>query len=372
MNTKLDSIKNLIETDQFFIPPSASLLLLLDNLIKDHSPKNNYYEKLFISNYQDLLHKELRRKDLNCAFFGGSTENIFVLNNVPDYYISLQQKKELNKVLESRILFLNDYVSSKNQYKNMYYDTISGLSGILYFLTTNQMYFSNEIITKIITTLNIRHKDDFNKLILTGEDYSYLDNGFAHGLSGITFSLSNAYISGIKHKNIQLSIKRLVYYFMDNVKIDNNIPYWDMVTLTSTNKKETNNKYNLYSWCYGSLGILNSLHCASKALNDNLLQKWIEKSIYNTLKKTTYAIKDLSENICHGKSGILCFLNNYKYLFSEQEFLHLSDLLVNSLSSKLDMNMDSSLLNNDIGVALSILSIKSNSLLNKKILMSCD
>ncbi|MCK8635997.1 hypothetical protein LNP13_06470 [Apilactobacillus kunkeei] len=259
------------------------------------------------------------------------------------FSLALLNRPDLCGVINQLNDFLFTLIDERisEQKKRMYYptysfdfDTMYGLSGILNYLV---YYFNNyndknekNIVKKYIIKIEKHIVNMYSKpLIYNGisvppwyissdhqmdkRDSMNYPNGnfnisFSHGISGLLYSLSNAYVSGL-YVSDQLNLMNKMHEFIyDNLLVKNDVfcpPFF--VDFNSFKKGEKDSVDRFDSWCYGTPGIdiallkYNLINRNSEEIN--LISRGLQQ-----INKKPLGITDPS--MCHGYSGVLAILNS--------------------------------------------------------------
>lgn len=195
-------------------------------------------------------------------------------------------------------------------------DVIEGKSGIALALISLYSIKSDPIILKIIneigdsicenaiyTDFGCGWKDTNGKLL----------SGFAHGVSGIVYCLSE--INKLENNNKIIEVIDLAIKYENSLYLETTNNWEDLREI------EHFNSHDMTAWCNGAVGvglsrlfIGENLNCKDKYIND--LKKSIKKTILNGFGR--------NHTLCHGDLGTLDFLLEVNKLNSE--LIHKSDL----------------------------------------------
>lgn len=304
--------------------------------------------------------------NINCAFFNGMGEYIYALNNMHFYDISKTILNDCNQIFIDKIEFINKFLSKKKILATSNYDIISGISGYLYLISITPELFNKNLVNSLIQ--NLVSTQQLLRFKQSKDGIEYFDNGYAHGLAGVLASLSTLEIRYPNEFNIKHTINLLIDYYLESHIMHEGIPIWAEFSTDSFKKDILIQGSD--RWCYGTLGILNSLKQSSLSINNQGVLSWVNASIYNTIKKALNKNYD-DISICHGISGLLLFLNSNEDLFNYQECLKNRNSLENSILQLLKGNANSTQLNlleNNFGAILSLNSKNEYSLLKEKMM----
>lgn len=233
-----------------------------------------------------------------------------------------------NLLILSRYLEINKWISNSNSHKltkvilkNLNIELqnslvkepryfINNLHGISPLVS----YFSEYIPTEIDSeTLIIRLKE--YDAILT--KYSLNDYSAAHGLAGNLLFI-NQFSKVTDHKEVIRSIvNRGISLILENAVEFDDVIFLPGFKVSNTQEHRQDIIDNRFSWCYGTLGILNCLLQFDKSFYDesqwNLLGKVKEQFI------SSKNIDSRDINFCHGLSGNLYLLKKNQ-LISEEKY----------------------------------------------------
>lgn len=286
--------------------------------------------------YVIKINDELENSYYNSSLFLGLTGIAAGI-----YSISLNGRRYKNILdeLNSMILqytreFLYQINSEINDTKDYYYDTVTGLSGVLrYLIEIREEKHVEETIKDILNYFVLicgevscsgikipRYlvKDKSIEDKEAGYINGVIDMGLAHGIAGIMMSMSLALKSGIEVKGQHKAIEKLLkvykrYKYDDGKKTiwPGQLSYKDLL-----NSKDT--KYvNRASWCYGVPGVARAIYLSSKIVND---KDGIELSLKALREQANINLDEYGLNsptICHGFSGVL-IVNELMYRDTEE------------------------------------------------------
>lgn len=226
----------------------------------------------------------------------------------------------LNSQLNS---VLSDILMTSISEESINYDSLNGHLSIARYLLYSDS--QQDTVKKFHCFLldNNSKDSDFSSLVVKLEDMNefekknfpqgYLDLGIAHGLAGNLFYLSDYYSKFKCNKTLNL-IKQIIDKLFSTFNEANEPTIKGFISKsTSEEHPEIKIKSEYFSWCYGTISILNSIIYAKSATNlkiyskeIRLITKYIEKTpIYFSLKNNGY---------CHGYSGAYILkkrVNNY-------------------------------------------------------------
>ncbi|BBG67191.1 Nisin biosynthesis protein NisC (plasmid) [Apilactobacillus kunkeei] len=238
------------------------------------------------------------------------------------------------------------------------FDTMYGLSGVLnylvYFFNNSNDENEKDIVGKRIIRIE-KHIVDMYSTQLIYDDISVpawfvssdhqmdkresinypkgnFNISFSHGISGLLYSLSNAYLSGLYVSNQLTLMNKMHTFIYDNLLVKNDVfcpPFFIDFNSFTKEKKDSVERFD--SWCYGTPGIDIAL------LKYNLIKRnpdevdLMSRGLQEINKKPL-GIADPS--MCHGYAGILAILNSLNKDYSLD--IHLNKKIVKLLLSYFD------------------------------------
>jgi len=316
-------------------------LLLYEN-ISDEKSFHSQRDKLIVLYYLYVItHKEKYLCELNSTivfinnnYCGGLDTSVwFGLASIAYPITSLNYVyPEFCNQLISKIYLGFNYSLHSDENKNSYkfYDLFRGVSGTLRFLAENCMEdIQNELIENVEYLCElILYKGKMQVFNVSPEIYvrnhekmkkypnGYFDYGLSHGLAGVLASLSLSYTQGIQSEKILDCIYKLTKVQLESLMC---LPS-DRCIFPGRKSEKIDTKdfeKNYYNWCYGTIGILNSIILANKVLCDVQIKKIIINMINEML---SFDFKE--ENnlfFCHGLAGSALILYNWIPNFSKKK-----------------------------------------------------
>lgn len=301
--------------------------------------------KYFISKQQweDLIYTcltKIRNGIYNGEFstlssFSGITYISFIIRELRGNIPELQRLFNTLELLQSETLsyYLN-LPEDSVFYEQNGFELIQGMSGVLkYYLDSDNDH--NEIIDKIVL-LFVQHLKPkmimgyptpvchyypsvYEKKYMTEEAPNGCVNySVSHGMGGPLTILSLAYKGTSNTEKVMKIIDSIIDEYMKSYYYVDNIIYWPgRITFEQyIGKEKCSYGKSRMSWCYGSIGILNSLYIAAKEKSDKELKEFC----VNELKKiASMDVKDYllaSPIVCHGLSGVALI---FKKIFQETQ-----------------------------------------------------
>lgn len=283
--------------------------LFLQYLIYDHNKNSNVKVEL-IKNINVLIEKVSNSETLHGELstgLGGIGYVFDIINEDPNLDIDLSDF--LFEVDEALIDVVKNFIKNKN------YDILHGMLGLgLYFLRRGNFKIVETIIDELHNSSIIKDNtiawnryDDF----MVNENV--YDFGLAHGISGIIYFLGKCYKNQIKKDLCKNLINGSVAFLEKNEQsFKKNGAYYPNKLICSQydfgNKEE---QFSRFAWCYGDLGILNTLLLVSMWIDDpKLKKKCIDKLIINSSRTSVKETLIEDSGFCHGTSGVSLIYKN--------------------------------------------------------------
>lgn len=184
------------------------------------------------------------------------------------------------------------------------YDVLSGLAGDLLILIKVSSQLGNMGLASYMEQISELIRDHLKTLIRdfnrTGSQPAFVRSGFAHGISGLVYSLLS----------YQLHIKNCIDedIVLSSLHIENSLK----VKTGQWLHRRTDSQNRVSGWCNGPAGIgLTRLALFKAGFRNDDLMNDIEE-ITNTLIDTPWS-KGI-HNLCCGTSSILIYLKNYSVI----------------------------------------------------------
>ncbi len=232
-------------------------------------------------------------------------------------------------------LFLEEAFERSNQYKLKYdrtnsndFDSISGVSGWLYYLLDYDKCEDKELYQKSISAMigyltELTNMHDYKD----GRAYNFhipreelfLDTekernpngiynfGMSHGIVAPMLALSKAYAKGFESESVKQAVD-IIYKFYKDFEIDTgDTIYWPAQLSYDDYIENTvgDSKHFASSWCYGNSGVLMGLIMTAENMGwkeeQKLWQAKLEKVLHRGIENYYLA----SPALCHGFSGVL-------------------------------------------------------------------
>ncbi|HHC9657276.1 TPA: lanthionine synthetase C family protein [Staphylococcus aureus] len=355
------------------------------------------YQKAFNTNTEQIVHKYvmklapyLQKYQYNHSLFGGLSGIAFsmdvasqngrnyqnILNNIDDVIVNEIENK-MNQILQEPLNPLN-------------YDTISGLAGIGRYLLNR--IDANDTNVKALKRILTYFKDiqySQNSWVVPQEsqflesDKNYftegnINLGLAHGVLGPMSLFALSVIKGITIENHQQVLKDMYQFIMDEKFCSNDrwLQRYDLIS------ERNHFNYIRNGWCYGNTGVMTTLFLIGKALQD-------DEIIQTSKKVMLQVVNDKDENlisptICHGLSSQILMLPTMNLHFESNEVTDYINELIDKLMSHfkedrlvnfIDINENNQgvfknkkigLLEGEIGVYLTLMTLQNTNILNEK------
>lgn len=265
---------------------------------------------------EELEKKEILHPELSSGLAG--IGYVFDIINM-DKDLNIDLSEFLLEVDEALIDAVQNFIDVEN------YDILHGLLGLgLYFLRRGD-YDMVKIIIQVLDDSSIkendfitwtRHDDLINENIY--------DFGLAHGISGIIYFLGKCFKNGIQKRQCKRLIDGSIYFLEKNeqdFKKTGSL-YPSKYVCSKYNFKPKEEQFSRFAWCYGDLGVLNSMLSVSEWTNNSKLRnKCIEKLIVISNRKSFEETLIEDSGFCHGTSGIsLIYKNCYDITKNKELF----------------------------------------------------
>ncbi|ADL53917.1 lanthionine synthetase C family protein [Clostridium cellulovorans] len=277
---------------------------------------------------KDQIKQNFHSMNKNLSSFHGlsvSSGIALIINSYKDIIgIDEDIDEEIFELLKIMVSSIEKYIITIKDNKIMRYcECIGGLVGIgrvlLRFKDNAEIDKTIRLILKTLIDFVYMNKvyngverpswyiTDKEEFVLDRERFpnGYLNNGMAHGISGVLAFLSISIIRGIKVEGqsdaIEIILKELYKYKIEN----DNVTYWlGRIPYEMIDKFEEI-PLERCSWCYGTIGISRAIYLAGKAIKK---QKYIDDALYSLKTISKLSIEDMqltSPMFCHGTAGVL-------------------------------------------------------------------
>ena len=244
-----------------------------------------------------------------------------IINQDPDLDIDLSDF--LDEVDEALIDVVKNFIKNKN------YDILHGMLGLgLYFLRRGDFSVIETIIEELhnssIKKDNCIAWNRYDDFMIKENIYDF---GLAHGISGIIYFLGKCYKNEIQKDLCKTLINGSIAFLEENEQnFKKNGAYYPNKLICSQydfGKKEE--QFSRFAWCYGDLGILNTLLLVATWTGDTQLKKrCIDKLIMNSSRTSVAETSIEDSGFCHGTSGVSLIYKNCYDLTKNSHFLKTS------------------------------------------------
>lgn len=287
---------------------------------------------------------------INLSLFGGLCDISYTMNYLckkTEHFYKFQVS--LQKIIVDGCKNILKTVTVENSGVSAY-DLIQGLAGILeYMLECLEIQENIKIIQEVIEKLisisvgdhvyrmwNVpnfhisqenQFRDDEKLLYKEGN----INFGVAHGIVSILAVLAKAKKLGIRSKNLDCAIYRILDIYMQFGR-KSTYGYMTWPEQVGTEDYLANREYRFQndrqSWCYGPLGISLVLYRVARELNKEKLKKDMENNVIKIAEQNIEKYQLMSPIICHGYAGVvLMFVNMYQFKKSEKIYNRINELL---------------------------------------------
>ena len=307
--------------------------------------------KYFISKQQweDLIYTcltKIRNGIYNGEFstlssFSGITYISFIIRELRGNIPELQRFFNTLELLQSETLsyYLN-LPEDSVFYEQNGFELIQGMSGVLkYYLDSDND--NNEIIDKIIL-LFIQHLKPkmimgystpvchyypsvYEKSTMTEEAPNGCVNySVSHGMGGPLTTLSLAHKKSSHADGVIKIIDSIIDEYMKSYYYVGDIIYWPgkIIFEQYIGQEKCSYGKSRMSWCYGSIGILNSLYAAAKEKSDIKLKGFCVNELKKIASMNTRDYLLASPIVCHGLSGAVLIFKRMYQETKDEVFYH--------------------------------------------------
>ena len=230
----------------------------------------------------------------------------------------LAQQKMIEVDLDEILEEIDDYLKVEMllDFKDGYYDYLHGGGGVLlYFLQRLQGKSSrnNKYIKYIEEAIDIlfsqRVKDEMGTRWVSLIDHKEYKLGYnislSHGTSSICVILNKLIEAGIRVEECKVVLKDSVKYIMNQLQdVEKYGSYFPTYSLEIHEPDRSR-----LGWCYGDIGIANTLRISGKTIGDNRIVSFAQEIINKTLFERQDITKELMRDagVCHGTSGLALY-----------------------------------------------------------------
>lgn len=238
--------------------------------------------------------------------------------------------KSLHKLLLEELKRMA--ISQQYGYSNVRsgdFDSISGISGVLYYLMDYTLCEDKELYTNAVACATdyligltgmkeYKNQEIFNFHIcsenqfLSMEKKQYPDGninfGMAHGMIGPLTALARAYGMGVQRKGMEPAIELLFNLYKEFEVCEEGGSYWPGQLSYDEYQQSYVKPESIHyasSWCYGNAGILGGMITAAHSLKNSVLETELKNKLHVALNKRTKELYLISPSLCHGFAGVL-------------------------------------------------------------------
>ncbi|HNW99204.1 MAG TPA: lanthionine synthetase C family protein [Bacteroidales bacterium] len=242
--------------------------------------------------------------------------------------INLFESEENNVELNN--LIYQFAIHSMSQYKN--YDYLhGGLGTLLYFATLSDNQLCKSEVSNIIDKAIKLSYNENNYRYWIDDTYKknnpeifvpdkFVNFGLAHGLPGILLLFGKAFCV--------TKDKKIIHIIEEGVNCILNHELEDSLSIFPSDN--FHKRGSRLAWCYGDLGIANSLYILGNQLSN---EKWIKKSIdifiHASKRKELLMNSIIDAGICHGAFGISHIFRRMFFNTGIEIFSKASDYWIN-------------------------------------------
>ena len=310
----IDVISFLISVDKYFVSKQQWDSLVYACLIKI---RNGIYNREFRT----------------ISSFSGITYINFIIRELSQKIPELKRFLHTLELLQSEVLSRYLNLSEESEfYQQNGFELIQGMSGVLKYYLDDDNGKYDEVIDKIVL-LFVQHLKSkmimgyptpvchyypsvYEKKYMTEEaPDGCINYSVSHGMGGPLTTLSLAYKKSSNPDRAIKIIDSIVDEYVKSYYYINNIVYWPgKITFEQYIRQEKcfYGKSRM-SWCYGSIGILNSLYIAAKEKSDKELTEFCVNELKKIASMDTRDYMLASPIVCHGLSGaVLIFKRVYQ------------------------------------------------------------
>ena len=251
-----------------------------------------------------------------------------------DQYSNVSRRLEKFSVTLHK-MFLEEAIERSEAYKLKYsrtnsndYDSVSGVSGWLYYLldydkNDNKQLYEKSIYSMIDYLIKLTNSHDYKgrevynfhipreELFLDTEKelnpngiYNF---GMSHGIIAPMLALSKAYAKGFKSNEIKKTVNIIYKLYKDfEINTEDSV-YWPaQLSYDDYPKKILKDKAHLASsWCYGNCGVLMGLIMTAENMGWKNEQKILQLKLEKVLNRGIENYYLVSPALCHGFSSVL-------------------------------------------------------------------
>lgn len=245
---------------------------------------------------------------------------------------------KLNQQIDTMIVNNLSYIIENEKYMNFEL-TYGQTASCRYLLNIDEPIahvYVKTLINKLLKTdLMIFDKSpqSMNKEELEFLPEGYFDIGLAHGIAGVLFLLADYYKS-TKDSSAFVLINTIYEKILINTNIKQNKLILNGIENHTDSSVPIKSEY--YSWCYGTLGIINALIYSNHIVPHSEITDNIIFFKQQLMKVDSIVFKNSSNCICHGYTGALLMLDNI--FGSDFTNLPTYPFLINKINNVLESN----------------------------------
>lgn len=253
------------------------------------------------------------------------------------------------------------FVEDCEKHKN--YDLNYGLIGAgLYYLLLSEIYPVYESkLCKIVSGLFDLSIDSDTDVKWCRENDSsvFFDWGLLHGIPSIISFLLICFRSHTLLDKYEFVMEKSLMSILNSINLE--MKDFSCFHMTSCNSFSKFKFRSRLGYCYGDLGIINTLLLANKCLKEESYLFWSKYMMNKLLDRLDVYNKEVSDPyFCHGISGIYKLLKNINSVLKNNRLNLIENRMRGDLEKYLinlhDENLVFDLLDGDIGVVFSYLS----------------
>lgn len=302
--------------------------------------------KKIIFNILTIIKNKIHTNELfyNISMYQGLGNLAFSVNNISE------KTGKLTKLAYSLNRYLLDYWYEMLKYMEEttcygYYDIISGISGVLYYLLDKEQLLlgKNKMKLNLMIRFLINMSKDYE---YRGEDIikfhikedqetekerlsmknGHINFGFAHGMMGPLITLAKSKKLGFEIEGLDLSImKILTLYEKFCIRQGGVLKYPTKLPVEDYIKGSLNNLSVNCGWCYGNMSIVRGLMKVSNFINEDEKYKYYKEELLNIINQPIKEFNLKSPIACHGYSSVVAVqISAYKES-EDKRFLYTLD-----------------------------------------------
>lgn len=305
----LKDYRNDINFSQYGLLNGLSGIILIQLSIFELTGDLRYKEEI-ISNVDKIIESLEQQESYTASFCTGLAGVGWMLLHLIEKKILTEDPEsfleDFDQILEEEV---KELISQKN------YDILHGSLGLgLYFLKREK----KEVIEILIDFLSLSKEEFENEISWPRieEATIFYDMGLAHGNASILYFLVKCYEKKVSQNKCLRLISGSINFYLQNINSDSEAVSLLPSKMQLTGYKNVENKgTSRLAWCYGDLGVLQTILLASYIIGEDQNTS----TITSLLLRTTTRRAPESTNVtgacfCHGSSGIAYI---YKKLYEK-------------------------------------------------------